>query len=208
MYASAGGGRRASMHTARAARAPSPPPLRDVSPLSKLRLGTAPGPQHGRTPRLGSSRSRDKRPRDLSNSREQWHFCRAAGVAGAQGTVGAERGPASPARDSRRARPRERRGAGREAPLTLRRGRGLGHGLGVQQVQCSRALPGLTLGVRSAHLLGAPALPAGQLPPLLVQLLLPRFGGRRLLDGGRPRFFLLSTRILAGRAPGEQRHRY
>lgn len=86
----AGGGRRTSMHTARAARAPSPPPLRDVSPLSKLRLGTAPGPQHGRTPRLGSSRSRDKRPRDLSNSREQWHFCRAAGVAGAQGTVGAE----------------------------------------------------------------------------------------------------------------------
>lgn len=95
MYASAGGGRRTSMHTARAARAPSPPPLRDVSPLSKLRLGTAPGPQHGRTPRLGSARSRDKRPRDLSNSREQWHFCRAAGVAGAQGTVGAERGPAS-----------------------------------------------------------------------------------------------------------------
>lgn len=67
----------------------------------------------------------------------------------------------------------------------------------MQQVQCALGLLGLALGVRGAHLLGAPALPAGHLPALLVQLLLPGFGGRWLLDGGRPGFLFLSTRVLA-----------
>ena len=82
--------------------------------------------------------------------------------------------------------------------LTLRRGRcRLRRGLGVQEVQCSLALLGLTLGVRSAHLLGTPALPAGHLPPLLFQLLLPGFGGGRLFDGSRPSLFFLGPGILA-----------
>lgn len=81
--------------------------------------------------------------------------------------------------------------------LTLRRGRcRLRRGLGMQEVQCSLALLGLTLGVCSAHLLGTPTLPAGHLPPLLIQLLLPGFGGRRLFDGGCPSLFFLGTRIL------------
>lgn len=81
--------------------------------------------------------------------------------------------------------------------LTLWRGRcGLRQGLGVQEVQGSLAPPGPALRVCSTRLLGAPALPAGQPPSLLAELLLPGSGGGRLLDGSRPCFLLLSTRIL------------
>lgn len=69
----------------------------------------------------------------------------------------------------------------------------------MQEVQCSRVLLGLTLGVCSAHLLGTSALPASQLPALLVQLLLPCFGGGWLLDSGGRCFLFLSTRILVDR---------
>lgn len=83
-------------------------------------------------------------------------------------------------------------------PLTLGRGgRSLGHGLGVEEIQCSLILLGLTLRVRSVHLLGAPTLPSSHLPALLVQLLLPGLGGRRLFDCGHPCLLFLSTRILA-----------